>query len=100
MGKKKINLLKDHTEYLVSFSVCTIVFLGALILFGFNAKNFHRHGNTMLTPEQKKSSKLAITGLLLLVLSLVTFGLTLILFYHSKPKLPVSLNPIQVPLKN
>jgi hypothetical protein len=84
MSIKKINLLHGHWKYLSSFILSSIVFLFAAIVFGFNAKNFHRHGNTMVTPSQKKGSELAITGLLLMGISAIIFFLTLILFYHSK----------------
>jgi hypothetical protein len=89
MSIKKINLLHGHWNYLASFILSSVVFLFGAIIFGFNAKNFHRHGNTMVTPKQKEGSRLAITGLGLMVCSAIIFLLTLILFHHSKTHLPV-----------
>ena len=62
------------------------LFLGSTVLFGFNAKNFHRSGNSLVTEDQKKGSRNAILGLLFLVISLIGFLLTLIAFYHIKPR--------------
>jgi hypothetical protein len=40
----------------------------------------------MVTPTQKKGSRLAVSGLLLLFISLVSFLLTFLVFYGSKHK--------------
>jgi hypothetical protein len=40
----------------------------------------------MVTPTQKKGSRLAVSGLLLLFISLVSFLLTLIVFYGARHK--------------
>jgi hypothetical protein len=70
--------------YQFSFAVSILVFLYATVLFGFNAKDFKRTGNTMVTPKQKKGSRLAVSGILLMFISGVAFLLTLILFFCAK----------------
>jgi len=52
------------------------------VAFGFNAKNFHRKGNTQVTPAQKKGSQRAMLFLLLTAISLIGFILTLIVYFH------------------
>lgn len=77
---KKIN----HLGYISLFAFFIILFLSSAVYFGLNAKNFHRKGNTMVTPAQKKGSQRATMGLISVALSLIGFLLTLIVFYHSK----------------
>jgi hypothetical protein len=80
--KKKI---KDHRiTFILFFIFFILLFLASAVLFGFNAKNFHRKGNTQVTPAQKKGSQKATLYLILAGISLVGFLLTLIVYFHSK----------------
>jgi len=72
--------------FIACFVGFLLMFLGSSLLFGINAKNFHRSGNTLVTDHQKKESRLAILGLLFSVIGVIGFLLTLIAFYHIKPK--------------
>jgi len=77
--------IKDHrTTFFFFFIFFTLSFLASAVLFGFNAKNFHRKGNNQVTPAQKKGSQKATLFLLLTAISLIGFILTLIIYFHSK----------------
>jgi ABC-type multidrug transport system permease subunit len=77
---KKIN----HQIFILLFAIFIILFLASAVYFGYNAKNFHRKGNTMVTPEQVKGSQRALIGLIITALSAIGFLLTLVVFFHSK----------------
>lgn len=70
--------------FIACFVGFSVVFLVFSVLFGINAKNFYRSGNTLVTEDQVKGSRLSIFSLIMTVIGLVGFLLTLIAFYNIK----------------
>jgi Na+/proline symporter len=77
--------------YVFCFISFILLFLGSSVLFGFNARNFHRSGNTLVTEAQKNGSRMSILGLVLMVIGLLGFLVTLIAYYQTKPNSSIPL---------